>query len=313
MIMNKEIQYQKTGFDELDKLDIAINLSSILPEKFSKVSVERIFEGNVNRNFKINADHKRYFCKIAPMWYKKSLWRETWALKRLKKIGCRVPNVVKYFDKSNKALPGYEILLLEYIDGVLLIRMKNISMFYENIIDLYNSIHSINMKQYGWLDERFVGQNKTWKDFLLQIENEKSISQIGNKWIKNLAFVRNEIENYNFNIGPGKLLYGDFNYYNFIINQENKLVAFDFQNCFSGDSLYDVGMILAKDLEFEKHLHRFKTFYSANKNVARKSVLLYSLRYLLSMLAFYIAFNNKERILFAKRRFSMIKKLYEKC
>ncbi len=310
--MSKEVEYKSTGFEKLDSMDLSINLSAILPEKFSHISVERIYYGNVNRNFKIVTDQNKYFCKIAPLWYEGSLCREAWALKKIKTLGCRVPEVLLYLDKRNDIIPGYEILLLEYVNGTLLADVANKEKYYAQIIRTYNSIHSISVEKYGWLDKNFVGENKTWVEFLLQIENEKSINSLGDVWMAGVNFVRDEIKKYPFGIYSGKLLYGDFNYYNFILNQDEVVVAFDFQNCFSGDPLYDVGMMVAKDIGFEKFLENFKTFNTVGKKDMRKRVFLYSLRYLLSMLSFYVSSQNEERILFAQKRFFEIKNLYEK-
>jgi len=310
--MPRDVQYKKTGFSQLDKINIKIRLKNFILPNSSIVSVERIYSGNVNRNFKIITEQGDFFCKIAPLWYSHSLRREAWALKHLKRIGCYVPNVIRYFDADNKVIPGHEILILEYIDGVILAEIQRKNKFYKKIIDLYNNIHSVKLKRYGWLNKSFIGSNKAWKDFLLKIENEESIRKISDAWSKNVDFVQREINNFSYNIKSGRLLYGDFNYYNFIINQKNVLIAFDFQNCFSGDPLYDVGMILSKDIGFLKYLHHFSGFNPVNRENTRKIVFLYGLRHLLSMLSFYIDTDNKERILFINKRFLAIKKIYEK-
>jgi len=310
--MNKKVQYKKTGFDKIDAIDFGVNLKRILPPNYQDIIVERIYHGNVNRNFKVISGHGSFFCKVAPLWYEGSLFREAWALKKLKQIGCNVPRVIGSFDKNNNAFAGHEIILLEYIEGKLVSDKKNVKDYYSQIIDLYNLVHSIKMKKYGWLDKNFVGENETWFDFLMQIENEKSINSLGNDWKKNLSFVRVELENIDCINSIKRLLYGDFNYSNFIVNSENKIVALDFQNCFSGDPLYDVGMIFSKDNNFENRLSDFKIFNKPYTENDKKLIFLYSLRHLLSMLVFYIASNNEERILFAKKRFIEIKNLYEK-
>lgn len=311
--MSKEVEYKSTGFEKLDSIDLSASLSAILPDKFSQIKVERIYYGNVNRNFKIVTDQNKYFCKIAPLWYEGSLFREAWALKKIKTLGCRVPEVLLYLDKKNGVIPGYEILLLEYVDGTLLADVTNKEKYYAQIIRTYNSIHSISVEKYGWLNKNFIGENNTWVEFLLQIENEKSINSLGDIWMASVNFVRDEIKKYPFGIYSGKLLYGDFNYYNFILNQDEEVVSFDFQNCFSGDPLYDVGMMVAKDIGFEQFLEKFETFNIVDDKDIRKRVFLYSLRYLLSMLSFYVSSQNEERILFAQKRFFEIKNLYEKC
>ncbi|MFH1610916.1 MAG: aminoglycoside phosphotransferase family protein [Patescibacteria group bacterium] len=310
--MLKTIKYKKTGFDEINEIDFAINLRNFLLLGCSKVTIKRIYHGSVNRNFKIITNKETYFCKVGPLWYEGSLHRESWALKTIRQIGCNVPNIIMYLNKTNKVLPGHEVLLLEYVDGELLANKDNMKNYYSKIIALYNSIHSISMEKYGWLDERFIGKNKNWLDFLLQIENEKTINQLGSVWKDNLSFVRNKIKNCNYGDVSGKLLYGDFNYYNFIVNKEDNVVAFDFQNCFSGDPLYDVGIIFAKDSNFEKYLHYFNTFDFVYKEDKRKLIFLYSLRCLFSMISFYATTKNQERISFAKNRFIEIRRLYDK-
>lgn len=310
--MRKEINYQITGFNTIDKLDLSKILVEIIPDKPKLFLIEQIYEGNVNRNFKITCDEKKYFCKISPLWYNDSLLRESWALKLIKSKGCNVPSVIKYLNKKNNLIPGHEIMLLEYIEGSLLAGEKNISKFYKEIINIYNLIHSVEIKRFGWLNNKFFGKNKSWKDFLLQIENEEKISRINKEWNDNLLFVRKEIINFIYNeTYCGRLLYGDFNYYNFIINTEKELISFDFQNCFSGDPLYDFGIILSKDINFEKYL-KFINTYGYNNMCVDKTVLLYSLRHLLSMLAFYNESKNEERLSFIKDMFYEIKKRYEK-
>lgn len=300
---HKILDYLNTGFDELSKHNLLQDFKNLLREEFSITSIRRIANGNVNQAFEIMTDKQTLFCKIAPTWYENSLKREAWALKQIKEQGCLVPDFIEYFGQNNVIIPGHEILFLRFVDGELLSEMSNKNKYTDQIINLYDSIHTITTEGFGWLDEHFKGENNTWKDFLLGIENQELIHNLGLYWSNSLLFVQNELETATINSDSCHLLYGDFNYSNFIVNKENKVIAFDFQNCFSGDPLYDTGMMIANDKIFEQFL---------NNKRDKKIVYIYALRHLLSMLTFFTQQNNKEKVAFIKMRFSEIKKALNK-
>ena len=312
----------ETGFDRLEKLDLTEVLSGILPKGESIISVDQIPYGHVNRNLRITTKDTRYFCKIAPLWYKGSLDREAWALGKVKDAGCLVPSVLGYLDKDNDVIPEFEMLLLEHVDGDLLEGMneRERGRYYSQIVKLYNLIHSIPVNHFGWLNKEFEGSDDTWMDFLVQIENEDAISSLDTELLERVSFVRRELaaclegdtSSSQEGAGTGNLLYGDFNYANFIVNRDDRVVALDFQNCFSGDPLYDVAMMLVNDERFEAYLKTPKGYDLIDNDATRRLVYLYCLRYLTSMLIFFMTQNNKEMIIFARKRFSKIRRSYAK-
>ncbi len=304
--MDLETDYSKTGFLAVDKLVFSGRLNYIFSEKLIKI--EKIPFGNVNRNYRIIAQRKKYFCKISPLWYENSLRREAWALRNITKKGGIVPAVISYFDKNNNIIPQHEILILEYISGKNFFFHNNKVKFYKNIFNSYNIIHSIKMCGFGWLDSHFIGRNKKWIDFLMKLENIDTCRELIISHDVDINYVFSELSKFQFKLDESRLLYGDYNYYNFIITNDEKLYSLDLQNCFAGDPAYDIGIIIAKDNISKKHLKYLDNF-SEDK---MRLIYLYALRHLLSILSFYIINVNQRKIGFAIKRFLELERKYKK-
>lgn len=303
--MDLETDYRKTGFSAVDNAVLSGKLNFIFSEKL--VKIVKIPFGNINRNYKVVTPVKKYFCKISPLWYDDSLRREAWALRNIIKKDGIVPGVINYFDKNNSIIPRHEILILEYISGKNLSFRNNKVNFYKKIFHTYNIIHSIKIKNFGWLDNNFVGRDKKWINFLLKVENIDACRKLIVNYGININYVFSELSKFQFKLDGARLLYGDYNYHNFIITNDEKLYSLDFQNCFAGDPVYDIGIVVAKNNIAKKYLKYFDNF-SEDK---MRLIYLYALRHLLSVLSFYIINANQQKVIFATKRFLELKQEYK--
>jgi aminoglycoside phosphotransferase (APT) family kinase protein len=95
------------------------------------------------------------------------------------------------------------------------------------------------------------------------------------------------------------LLYGDFNLDNFILSLSGEIYALDFQNCFSGDPLYDYSIIIDKYPSFVK-------FLNSEQKMQKRLLKLYTLRYLLTRISYFIQKNDFELTNFYIKRFNSV-------
>ena len=302
--MGKSINYQLTGFKALQIEKVRKKLEATLQEKI--VSMENIPYGKVNLSYHVVTNSKDLFCKFSPVWYKHSLERETWALKTIKGNGGIVPNVVCYI-KDGFNYRGHELLVLEYISGSLLSNIENKNKLYKKIFETYNILHSIAMPGWGWLDRKFKGQHQKWQEFLYDVENIDSYGHISLEWKMRAEYVIKNLKNIKPSTETARLLYGDYNDNNFIVTEAGDVCSLDFQNCFAGDPLYDIGIIVSKSDEVFNYL-KYLDYFSENKI---KVIYLYALRHILSMLAFYINSYDDDKIEALSKRFLYLRNAYE--
>lgn len=279
-----------------DDLVVQSILEAVLGEEITSLELEK--RGSVNKTEIVTTKENKYFCKIAPSWYKGSLERERWCLDLLRKKRQNVPQVVKLIIQDD-----IEILLMEYLEGNTFSNCDRRTLYFNDILDIYKVIHSVEMKKFGWLNSAMVGLKSTWKSFLLDIENLPTLES-SSYWSKKTNFVLSEIEKYSFNFVEPVLLYGDYNRDNFICKDE-KIYALDFQNCFSGDYLYDYGIIFSKESRLQKEI------LTDLKSEEIVILYLYSLRHLLSMTSYALINKNYSRLNFIRSKFNLIEEAYE--
>lgn len=298
--MENDINYCNTGFEELSNDSIIKELEKKLNRKVE--SLVLIDSGHVNKSFIVKTFEGKLFCKVSPLWYKNSLSREEWCLKKLIQKKIKVPKVIGLISDQNKNAPGHEILILEYVVGQLLCDIPIIkSEHLDEILNTYNCIHSNEIKGFGWLNKSFEGKNNTWLDFLLDIENLNLCYNISEEWSDKINIILNHFYTLSFKeILKGKLLYGDFNLSNFIVTPSKKIYSLDFQNCFSGDPLYDFASIYIL----------FPTYIKRNNfnDLQKKKIILYALRYLLGRISYFIKKKDVNKVDFYKNKFEIIYK-----
>ena len=300
----RKINFNKTGFDNFSQQKIKNGLGDALDSRV--FSLKKSKYGRVNLNLEVLTQNEKFFVKIAPVWYKNSLEREKWVIQNIHNVFLHVPEIFKYFDEKNKYIKKHEVLIMKYVDGDVLEEVDNKENYFEQIFKIYNDIHQIKVKGYGWLSEDHMGLNRDWSEYLLNIENSSLLEKKKNTWNKELIWVKNELlKSYDHSF-QSKLLYGDFNYSNFIVSPDGKiLTALDFQNVFAGDPLYDFGIISSKDNEFmEFILNRFKLLKE------KKKIIIYGLRHLLTMLSYYLVKDDCERLSFVSSQYLIMKTRY---
>ncbi len=296
--MNNQLNYNFTGFNPGISTAVAQELKQYLNlEKIPDLTPIEI--GHVNKSFLIQTNEDKFFCKVSPLWYKNSLTREEWCLRLLEERGAPVPRVIGLIKDDNTMLRGHEVLILEYIEGDLLSRIPILPEHYKSLYNIYNILHSQPMALYGWLDANFKGTKESWKDFLVDIENIEQCKSISHEWKNKITTVVERLSSHQYNMEKGRLLYGDFNLDNFIWTPSGKLVGLDFQNCFSGDPLYDFAVIINKYPLFYKYIEDKHT-------LDQKTLDLYHLRFLLTRLSFFYQNNNHVYIKGIEKKFNTI-------
>ena len=174
-------------------------------------------------------------------------------------------------------------------------------------MNIYKKIHTIKISSYGWLSTKFNGSKLSWLEYLEDIENVEVIIESNEYWKREIMWIKNELKSLLFrNRIESRLLYGDFNFSNFIVNEKNKIYALDFQNVFAGDPLYDFGIMITKDDPLK--LFVLKSYTSKQ---SRKRILLYGLRHLISMLSYSIMKSDLARFDFINSQYGHIKKEYK--
>ena len=274
------IDYNHTGFEYLSWEKIALALREGLGLRVEKI--DRVDIGHVNQSFFLKTGGKKLFCKVSPLWYRRSLSRERWCIDRLRSQGLAVPEVVGLIGENNQVIPGHEILVLEYIEGEMVSRLPVIPCaVWQEIGAIYHSLHSFPMEGFGWLDDGFVGQKQTWLGFLLDIENLDLCQTISPDLAAVTGCLLAEFQRFDFSyLRQGRLLYGDFNLDNFILSPSGQVYALDFQNCFSGDPLYD----------FPLAIDRYPSCLDSIGEISGgqgRLLGLYMLRYLLTRISYF--------------------------
>jgi fructosamine-3-kinase len=297
--MRNFINYNNTDFENLTDGVITKELEEKF--HFEIISMSHIDTGHVNKCVVVGTQENTFFCKISPLWYKKSLSREKWCLNKLLTRKVLVPKIVGLVEDNNENMPGHEILVLEYIPGKLISQLPNISDdILEKISKVYCCLHSFEVKKFGWLDPNFIGDKDGWLDFLLDIENLDLCRSISKELNKKINFLLNNLKIFDFkSLKNGCLLYGDFNLDNFILSLSGEIYALDFQNCFSGDPLYDYSIIIDKYPSFVK-------FLNSEQKMQKRLLKLYTLRYLLTRISYFIQKNDFELTNFYIKRFNSV-------
>jgi len=316
--MEEEIDYMNTGWEELGDIGSGINRIAQMLYKESITGYEQFRTGGVNVTCSFHTPNKRSILKISPKWFRYSLSKENWCLNRLKnESNARVPEALYYEGDENDYFPGHEILVVEYLDG----RIPNSSdlsdpSFHEDLGEFYVNMHKLVVKRYGWLVPAndndaivndFIGTCDEWKQFLIDIDNigvslsSELVSSNEYRWlIKQLQCRGGEC--------LPALLHGDFRMDNVIIGQ-NGLFVIDFQNCFSGDSLYDIGIGVQVYPQLIPFIGSYSELELTDNDIAK--ILLYAMRYSFSVLGYAATRKEFNLAKTYKNRFNELREMYE--
>ncbi len=303
------IDYTNNGWE---KIDIEKNLDK-LAKACGGEKVTRYFEfkkGYLNKVFFVKISGKELVFKISPLWNNTGLAREYWCYKKLEKqkIGMEIPNILSYHPAKNEFFPGHEILIMEYVSGRPITK-KDLAKgsIHKKLGLAIRGIHTISMERYGWLNKNFTGTHSSWKSFLQNIDNLEVTKKAGVLPQKDLKeLIENLGKECPLDFKPN-LLYGDLGETNIIINQKNEPVLVDFQNCFSGHNLYDLGIGLFFIPQIFDNLNHYTETKITEKK--KKQIVLYAMRHAVSVLGHRILIKDKKKMVQAVKRFYTLKNL----
>ena len=304
------IPYRDTGFSELCLEDglarLSLLLGSTQPLSFSELPA-----GTLNKVLRLYSseapDSDCYICKISPRWNNTGLERESWCCEQVRSAtSVRVPRVITYLPAANNAFAGHEVLVLECIAGREMVSQDlDHPELVKRLADALHQIHSIPMPGYGWLSPSHSGMHRSWQDFLVQIDNLPVTLSSGTMPEQETLWFQEELAQISL-IEPGCLLHGDPKNENVIITPDHEPVLVDYQNCFSGDPLYDVGVGLFFNRELLNHTSLFfKDCHPPKENLKR--ALCYAMRHCYSTMGHRLMIEDQQSVAWAKLRYYELK------
>jgi len=309
---SSSIDYTNTGWEK-------INIGEKLPELIKSAGIDgeilnyiELSGGYFNKVIMTETASEKSVVKISPLWNKGGLARENFAYSNLKnKSGelFKLPKIYSYVSEDNKIIPDHEALIREYIEGKKPTDNElDSEKFHEKIAFSLDSIHSVPMKGYGWLNKELTGKNNSWHDFLTSIDNLDTTINSGLLQKNDIDWVINKLINECDNDFDPVLLYGDLKPENILI-KNGDIYLIDFENCFSGHKYYDIGIGLSFIPQIWKHLNIY--LKEAEQKKAKKQIILYAMRHAISCLGHRINIGDRNESTVATKRFFELKKLYE--
>jgi len=298
------IDYTNTGFEKI-VFDGKLTPLAKLCKMQKIIDIEELFGGTFNKVYKIQFPSGNAVLKISPLWSQNGLLRESWCIRQIQTgTSLRIPNILAYCSKDNDIFPGHELLIIEFIPGRLIQQSDFCELELNRKINrIYRQLHTVLMKGFGWLDDTFVGMYPAWSAFLKNIDN---IELTLNSHIiddNELKWFIEQFTNTKPAIFEPCLLHGDFKWSNFILCG-SEIVPIDFQNCYSGDYLYDIGI----GLFFHPQMLPYINLYTDDDNDA-KTVILYGMRHAISAIGHRISVHDSDGVQEAIIRYQELKKL----
>lgn len=307
-IVNRKIDYCNTGWDiistdALHRLFLDLNITTD-PHDFSLISA-----GSLNKLFTTNfADRENFVVKISPSWNNIGLARENWCYTLLKSFTTlRLPTVYSYLPNDNSYLNGHEILILEKIQGRHLKEADlSSAQINQQLSVILSQIHQIDGNGYGWLFGIIPkAECETWLDFICKLENTHLTLLHSQITQDEIDFLHLNFLRYADWPLQSKLLYGDMNNENLLVH-DAQIVPIDFQNCFYGDPLYDLGIMLF----FNPSLLNYLSYFHIDSTFNKKKVILYAMRHCINTLGHRCAIKNSVGIHESETKYFMFKKLF---
>lgn len=272
--------YRDTGWDSLDSDRVRDAAQTIVDCSPSRMVHEH--RGVVNQVWHVHFSHRAgVTIKIAPRWFAGSLPREAKCLRLLHDKGVAVPRVLCVIPAQEDPLRGHDLLVMTTITGTTL-RDADLTLgTLSQLLRPYHQLHQTAVPGYGWFSQDLTGNHQTWRSFLLDLEEEPQVA-MNPPWPNRRARVSHLLSDVP-EPGAARLLYGDYNRDNFILQPDGTVFALDFQNCFAGDPLYDWATVLLKEPKKTQYLHKVLRLTSSG----RRHVAAYQARVLWNMIAYY--------------------------
>lgn len=317
--MSKTVEYNKHGFENID-----IRNPETIRRLEDKLGIEiggvqEFTVGTFNKVFRLSGEQNDIVIKVSPEWNKKGLNREKWCYEQIRNLTrLHIARLLKYLGCENSVFPGHEILAMDYIPGhtvthVEMMRREN----HQAAAHILSEFHQIkHVDGYGWLNDGFSGENQDWHEFLEEIDNIDVVLDSDILPTQDVDWLIREMLDTVPPNAQTTLLFGDLKKDNLIVTDlpddcetGDKIVPIDFQNCFVGDPVYDVGIGLFSNPEMLIYL---KNYLNGNNfNEDKRKAILYALRHALSTLGHRIMIGNHTGVNQALSRFRRFRTLYQ--
>lgn len=272
--------YRDTGWDSLDSDLVRDAVQTIMGCSPSRMVHEH--RGVVNQVWHVHFSHRAgVTLKIAPRWFAGSLLREADCLRLLDGKGVAVPRALCVVPAQEDPLRGHDLLIMTRITGTTLRDADLTCGTLSQLLRPYHQLHQTVVAGYGWFGQGLIGNRQTWRSFLLDLEEEPQVA-MNLLWSNRRACVSRLLCAIP-EPGPARLLYGDYNRDNFVLQPDGTVFALDFQNCFAGDPLYDWATVLLKEPKKAHYLNGVLQFTSSG----RRRLAAYQARVLWNMIVYY--------------------------
>ncbi len=199
---------------------------------------------------------------------------------------------------------GQYFVISERVDGEL---FKNLDdeEFDKNLPSLFSTlkfIHSIDVSDkigYGKFNAEGVGETKTWKEYLLKVD-EYAVHMFDNSMLEKDVWdkiYKRFVELLHFCPEEKYFVHGDYNFGNLFSKNEKIVGVIDWEGSMYGDFLYDIARLqfFAKDFDYEKAYLDLCNKTGKKIENFKERMLCYKLRMGLSSLSFYAYSNQKEK------------------
>lgn len=311
--MPKTVDYNNHGFDNINITDRTVirNLEDAL-----SMAIQDVVEfttGLFNKVFLLHGENDDVVIKVSPEWNKDGLKREKWCYEQIAAFTkLRIAKIFSYFDAENDIFRGHEILAMENIPGHLLthaeMRRRDTNLAVSQIFNEFHQVQHVN--GYGWLGEDFFGEHDNWHNFLKEIDNIDEVLRGGAVSASDIDWLISEMLKIASQKPSHSFLVGDLRKENLIVKwDDGAIIPIDFQNCFVGDSTYDIGI----GLFFSPEMLPFLKDYLPEDSfeIEKKKAILYAMRHALSCLGHRLSINNNNLVGEAVSRFNQLKSLYQ--
>lgn len=238
-------------FINIDIKTVEILFEDIL-ERSQIKSISSVLEGCRTTNYIIDTENKKYLLKIffsREQNYKK----EVMLLDKLQKDGINVQAVYKI--SSSDIIDGRDYGIYEYVDGISLGRYLSEGnqvdkSFIRSIAKVLAQIHSYRFKTTGFFNEKLEVVNtlpplKEWYDMFL---NKNARDRLGADIVKRINIAVNNysaiLEYLDKDI---RLVHGDFQGTNILINNNKLGCILDWEFSMAGHPLADIGQFFRYD------------------------------------------------------------------
>ncbi|MEK7497354.1 MAG: aminoglycoside phosphotransferase family protein [Patescibacteria group bacterium] len=285
-------------------------------------NLERVVAGEVNEVYDAQTSEGRCIVRISRGKETRFL-AEKWALDKAREAGVPAPNmffVDEVMDNGKKLkvcvenkLPGVAMNELVEQDKLNDEQIEQINLEAGEILA---RIHSVIPQGFGKLYEGGMGSKKTWADYMLKHYNDKRNDELYT-FAEKVGISRDQIDKaidilkdheYIYKTVTPHLLHCDFGPKHFLITDGQITGIIDFENCMSGDPVYDFAW---KNYFGEDTLKEGYLKLAELPDDYELRVKLYGLRIGIDLIWWYVAENHTTGMAHAKKKMEELLKYFE--